>query len=168
MNMQQTFYQEIATAALVVKALQDAGIGPDDEDYATLIESECDALERLRRIIRAAKWAEAQGKAARELEVDIKHRRERFEAKAETLREITKQAMTTLDLQKLQSPDFTASLSAGKPGLVIQDETQIPTQLCKTKIEPDRAAIRKSLEQGEAVPGAFLTPATPILTVRTR
>jgi len=45
MNAHATFSQEISTAAFVVKALQDAGIGPDDPDYETLIESECDALD---------------------------------------------------------------------------------------------------------------------------
>jgi hypothetical protein len=168
MNAHTTFSDEIATAALVVKALQDAGIGPDDPDYETLIESECDALERLRRMLRAARFTEANAKALKDIEAEMKERRQRFENKAETLRSIVKQTMQTLNLSKIEAPDLTASLSAGKPGVVIQDEEAIPSQLCRVKREPDKAAIRKSLEQGETVPGAFLTPAFPTLTVRTR
>src|SRR5690606_11912935 len=139
----------------------------NDEDFVTLVESECDALERLRRILRAARYAEANAKGCKELEAEINERRQRFENKAESPRAIVKQAMGTLGLSRLDAPDFTASLSAGKPSLSIEEEA-IPSQLCKLKKVPDAAAIRRALEQGEPIPGAELLPATPVLTVRVR
>jgi hypothetical protein len=168
MNAQQTFSQEIATAALVVKALEDAGITPDDPDYATLIESECDALERLRRILRAARWAEGQSKALKDIEAEMKGRRQRFDDKAETLRAIVKQAMQTLGLPKIEAPDLTASLTNTRPSVVIDDEAAIPSQLCKVVRTPDKTAIKSALEQGEVVPGASLSAPSQTLTVRVR
>lgn len=168
MNAHQTFSQEIATAALVVKALQDAGIGPDDPDYETLIESECDALERLKRMLRAARMTEANAKALKEMEAEMKERRQRFDNKAETLRAIVKQAMQTLNLPKIEAPDLTASLTSTRPSVVIEDEAAIPPQLCKVVRSPDKTAIKAALEQGEAVPGASLSAPSQTLTVRTR
>ncbi len=168
MSAQQSFSQEIATAALVVKALQDAGITPDDPDYETLIESECDALERIRRILRAARYTEANSKALKEIEEENRERRKRFDAKAETLRAVAKQAMQTLGLPKIEAPDFSASLTATRPSVVIEDETAIPSQLCKTTVAPDKNAIKAALEQGEAVPGASLSAPSQTLTVRVR
>jgi hypothetical protein len=167
-NAQQTFSQEIATAALVVKALQDAGITPEDPDYATLIESECDALERIRRILRAARYTEANSKALKDIEAEMKERRQRFDGKAETYRAIAKQALQCLGLSKLEAPDFTASLTSTRPSVVIEDEEAIPSQLCKVVRSPDKAAIKAALEQGEAVPGASLSTPSQTLTVRTR
>jgi hypothetical protein len=168
MNAHHKFSDEIATAALVVKALQDAGIGPDDPDYETLIESECDALERLKRMLRAARMTEANAKALKDIEADMKERRARFEAKAETLRAIVKQAMQTLNLPKIEAPDLTASLTTTRPSVVIEDETAIPSQLCKVVRSPDKTAIKAALEQGEAVPGASLSAPSQTLTVRTK
>ncbi|EIM25707.1 siphovirus Gp157 family protein [Microvirga lotononidis] len=168
MNAHQTFSQEIATAALVVKALEDAGITPDDPDYATLIESECDAIERIRRILRAARCTEANSKALKEIEEENRERRKRFEAKAETLRAIALQGMKALQLPKVEAPDFTASVTATRPSVSIDDPEAIPSQLCRIKREPDKTAIKAALEQGEAVPGASLSSASQTLTVRTR
>lgn len=168
MNMQQTFSQEIATAAFVVQALKDAGITPDDPDFEHLVESECDALERLRRMLRAARYTEANAKALKEIETEMKERRQRFESKADTLRSIVKQAMQTLGLQKIDAPDMTASLTGTGPSVIIEDETAIPTQLCKVVRSPDKTAIKAALEQGEVVPGASLSAPSQTLTVRVR
>lgn len=168
MNMYQNLSQELAAAQFVMDALTAAGITQDDPDFDALFSSECDALERLKRMLRAARWAEANAKAVKDMEAEMKERRSRFEAKADTLRTIVKQAMATLDLKKIEAPDLTASLAAGKPSVVIEDEEAIPSQLCVIKRQPDKTAIKKALEQGETVPGAALSPATPILTVRTR
>jgi hypothetical protein len=168
LNAQATFSQEIATAAFVVQALKDAGITPDDPDFEQLVESECDALERLHRMLRAARWAEAQSKSVKEMEAEMKERRQRFDNKAETLRAIVKQAMQTLGLPKIEAPDLTASLTNTRPGVVIEDEAAIPSQLCKIVRTPDKTAIKAALEQGEEVPGASLSAPSQTLTVRVR
>ena len=166
--MDQNLAQSLAVAQYAIEAIKAAGITEEDPDFATLVESECDAIERLRRMLRAARYAEANAKAVKEMEAEMKDRRARFEGKAETLRAIVKQAMEQIGLPKLEAPDFTASLTASRPGVVIEDEESIPSQLCRIKREPDKTAIRKALEEGEAIPGASLAPASQTLTVRVR
>lgn len=166
--MDQNLAQSLRIAELAIEAIKAAGIDESDPDFATLVESECDALERLKRMLRAARYAEANAKAVKEMETEMKERRQRFEGKAETLRAIVKQAMEQIDLPKLEAPDFTASLTATRPAVVIEDEEAIPTQLCIIKRMPDKTAIKRAIEQGEAIPGASLSPAGHTLTVRVR
>jgi len=51
---------------------------------------------------------------------------------------------------------------------VFEDETAIPSQLCKTTVTPDKSAIKAALEQGEIVPAASLSAPSQTLTVRVR
>jgi hypothetical protein len=125
-------------------------------DFEELVTSECDALDRLRKILRAARWVEGQAKALKDMEAEMKERRQRFDAKAETLRSIVKTALVSLDMKRLDSPDFTITISPGKPRVVITDEAEIPSQLCKVVRTPDKESIRKALEAGEVIPGAEL------------
>jgi hypothetical protein len=76
--------------------------------------------------------------------------------------------MESLGLPRVDAPDLSASLSAGRAPLVITDEEAIPSQLCRITRSPDKVAIKKALEAGEAIPGAALGEPSSILTVRTR
>jgi hypothetical protein len=162
------FSDAMRVAQLAIDAIKAAGISEDDPDFITLVENETDALERIRRILRAARYAEADAEKLKAMMADMAERKKRFEAKADTLRAIAKTAMEGLGLPKLHAPDFTASLSGGRPPLIIADEEAIPSQLCRIKREPDKTAIRKALEAGEVIPGAELGLSSSTLTVRTK
>jgi hypothetical protein len=45
---------------------------------------------------------------------------------------------------------------------------EVPSQLCKTTVTPDKAAIKKQLEAGEAVPGAALVMGAPSISIRVK
>jgi len=62
---------------------------------------------------------------------DMQARLGRFEARAEKKRALVTQVMERAELQKLQEPDFTVSLRAVPPGLVVSDETAIPADYWK-------------------------------------
>jgi len=163
-----TLPHDLAIARYVIDALHAAGIDETDPDFAAMVESECDTLDRLRQMLRAAHRTEAQSKALKEIEAENKERRSRFDSKAETLRSIVKHSMEQLGMTRLESPDFTATISATRPRVEIKDEEAVPTQLCKIIRQPDKTAIKAALEQGEIVPGAYLTEPGHTLTVRTR
>jgi hypothetical protein len=168
MNQYVPLADEIRAALPVMQALRAAGIGEDDPDFLAMLEAETDAPERLRKILRAARFAEADAEKLAGMIRDMQERKKRFEAKADTLRAIARTGMESLGLPKLHAPDFTATISTGRPSLIIEDEEAIPTQLCRVKREPDKTAIRKALENGEVIPGAALGPASNTLTVRTK
>lgn len=160
-------HQEMAVASQVAAALIAAGIEPDDPDFAELMASETDVLERLRRILRAARHTEAQSKALGEIQSEMRERKARLDKKAESLRGVVLQAMAELGLKKLEGPDLTATVGAGKPKVVITDEAALPDEACILKREPSKAAIAAALAEGP-VSGAEWSNPVPVLTVRTR
>ncbi len=148
-------------------ALEAAGITAEDPDYAELLASECDVQDRLVRILRAARRTEAQSKALAEILADNRERKARLDTKAERLRGVVLHAMQELGLKRLEGPDLTASLGAGKPKVIVTDDAALPDDVCVMKREPSKAAIAAWLAE-KPCPGAELSNATPSLTVRSR
>lgn len=159
---------DVLIGQAIISEIQAAGIDEDDADFATLVEAECDVMERMRRIIRAARYHEAQSKALAELQAEMRERKARFDSKAEKLRAAAKWAMEELGLKKLESPDFSVTLGNGRPTVVITDEAALADNLCCIKREPDKAAILAALIRNEEVPGADFGNTPSIMTVRAK
>jgi len=160
-------HQEMALASQVAAQLIAAGIDETDPDFVELMASETDILERLRRILRAARHTEAQSEALAGIVKDNRERKARLDNKAERLRGVVLQAMSELGLKKLDGPDLTATVGSGKPKVVITDEAALPDDACVFKREPSKTAIAAALAEGP-VSGAEWSNSVPVLTVRTR
>ncbi|WP_336488330.1 siphovirus Gp157 family protein [Methylobacterium nigriterrae] len=158
---------EVRVAAEIAAQIQAAGIDAEDPDFATLLEAECDVVERVRRIVRAARFTEAQSKALGEMQADMRERRARLDSKAESLRRAALWALQEMGLPKLQAPDFTASIGHGRPKIVVTDEAALPDPYFRTKREVDKAALLSAL-QGGPVLGAELANPEPIMTIRSK
>lgn len=159
--------EEMRLASAVAAQLIAAGIDEDDPHFAELMASETDILERLRRILRAARHTEAQSEALAGIVKDNRERKARLDNKAERLRSVVLQAMSELGLKKLEGPDLTATVGAGKPKVQITDEAALPDDVCAFKREPSKTAIAAALAEGP-VQGAEWSNPIPVLTVRTR
>jgi hypothetical protein len=169
--MDPTLARDIIIADAVIAMMQTAGVGLDDPDFPQLFEAECDLLERLRRMLRAARETEAQSNALGGIIAEMCKRETRLDAKAEGLRKAVSYAMSEVGLKRLESPDFTATLTPGKPrvvGLDSIDPAQLPEQCCRIERKPDRAKVREFLESGLRIEGVSLGNAEPILTIRTK
>ena len=68
--------------------------------------------------------------------------------------------------KKVERPGATLSRRPGSLSVSIDDERLIPSQLTKTKVEPDKAAIKAQLQAGEDVPGASLQRGPDGITLR--
>ena len=71
-------------------------------------------------------------------------------------------------LRKLELPAATLSLRNGTPRVIITDEAAIPDALCRFKREPDKAAIKTTIQDGGYVAGATLSNAEETISIRTR
>ena len=99
----------------------------------------------------------------------MQERLHRIEARAEKKRAIITAVMERADLKKLAEPDFTASLRAVPPALLVQDETMIPEPFWKPQAPRlDKRAVLAALTAGQKVPGALLGNGGMTLTVRTK
>ncbi len=99
----------------------------------------------------------------------MQDRLNRFEDRASKRRQIAKDVMVDLGLNKLTAPDFTVSIRQGIPSLMVIDEDAVP----KTYWEPGEPRLRRQilthdLKRGEEVTGAALSEPQPIMVVRTR
>lgn len=143
------------------------------EDERTLLDT-LDGISRLdEAIIAVIRSAEEDRTLVAALAIrieELEERKARLEKRIERKREIAAEAMERGGLKKLTAPDFTLSLSAGAPKVIITDEGQIPAHLMVTPEppapKPDRRAIAGLLKSGVDVPGCVLSNPQPHLTVR--
>ena len=127
-----------------------------------------DAADIADRMIADMLAAEAMGEAIRGEIADLTARRDRYDARKDAFR---RQMLSLLDAtgeKKMERPRATISRRAGLPSVQITDESAIPSQLCKTTVAPDKAAIKSQLLAGEAVPGAQIVMGADGVTVRVK
>jgi len=77
--------------------------------------------------------------------------------------------MVETEVKKITAPDFTVSVRAGAPALVVTEEAAIPQVYFEPR-EPrlNRQALLSDLKQGVDVAGAQLSNPEPVLSVRTK
>lgn len=159
--------EEVRIGHTVADQLVAAGIDTDDEHYSELFASGSDLPDRLIRILRAARYVEADAETLAGMMKDMAERKARLLRKAESMRATVLWAMQEVGLTKLPAPDFTASVSAGRPKVLITDPDALPDDACIFKREPSKTAIAAALAEGP-VDGAEWSNPQPVLTVRTR
>jgi hypothetical protein len=99
----------------------------------------------------------------------MKERLSRLELRASKKRELALHAMSESGLAKLEQPDFTASMRAGSPALIVVSEQTIPeTYWLPQPPKLDRPGLLGDLKRGGAIPGAELSNPKPVLMVRTK
>ena len=141
----------------------------DDDTLTDTLEGLSSLPEALASVVRAyledLDLAAALGMRIGELQARLA----RFEARAEKKRALVTLVMERAELRKLQEPDFTVSLRAVPPALVVSDETAIPAYYWKPQpAKLDRKGLFASLNAGQAVPGAALGNGGTTISVRTR
>ena len=77
--------------------------------------------------------------------------------------------LNAIVVKKLEQPDFTASVRAGSPSLVVTAQDLIPEVYWVPQAPKlSRQALLTDLKQGAQVSGAQLSNAQPVLMVRTK
>lgn len=140
----------------------------DLETFMDTLDGMTDAADIADRMIADMLASEAMGEAIRGEISDLTARRDRYDARKDAFR---RQLLSLLDAtgeKKMERPRATISRRAGLPSVQITDEAAIPSQLCKTTVAPDRAAIKAQLLAGETVPGALIVMGADGVTVRVK
>jgi hypothetical protein len=143
-----------------------------DLDHDTLrdtLEGITDLHEMIAAVIRSALVDEALRVGLRSRLDEMRERLTRLELRCEKKREMALEAMSQVGLRKLEQPDFTASVRAGLPTLVVVNEGDIPPDYWVPQPPKlNRQALLAGMKRGDEVPGVQLDNAKPILTVRTK
>ena len=141
----------------------------DEQTLADTVEGLTDIHEIVTAIIRSALADEALANGLKGRLSEMQDRLDRLQDRASKRRQIAKDAMIELDLKKLAAPDFTASIRAGMPSLLVIDQAAIPKIYWEPR-EPrlNRQSLASELKAGAEVSGAALSNPEPVLSVRTR
>ena len=141
----------------------------DNRTLADTLEGATDLREVIASVIRSALDDDALAKALEDRVVQMKARLARIEATAEKKREIALAAMEEADIEKILEPDFTVSIRAVAPGVVVTNQAVIPEWFwIPQPAKLDKRLLLETLRAGEAVMGAELANSKITLAIRTK
>ena len=141
----------------------------DNEAWLATLESETDFNEILTTIVRRLEDTKALAAGTEYRLQELKARRDRFEHRIETLRELAFKIMQAADLPKIELPEATLSLRAGQQQLVGDaDPMTLPHRFRHIVTTANKAAIKDALKTGETVEGFQLSNSPPSLSIRVK
>jgi hypothetical protein len=141
----------------------------DEETLSNTVEGLTDLHEIVAAIVRSAITDEALGKGLRRRVTEMQDRLARLDERAYRRRQIAREMMVDCGIQRITAPDFTISIRSGTPEVLVTDESAIPPQYWQPR-DPrlDRQSLSTDLKGGLSIPGAVLTNAEPVLSVRVK
>jgi hypothetical protein len=143
-------------------------LSEDVQLLADMIEGETELHNLLTRLVRSSNDAGAYADAIKEQERALAARRGRFERREEMHRALILSLMQTANLPKVVLPEATLSITNVAPKPIVDDETQVPDELCRFNRWPDMAAIKAAVKGGETVPGVHMSNGGTTLTIRVK
>jgi Siphovirus Gp157 len=141
-------------------------LSEDMELLEDTLEGETDAKYVLTRIVDEKLHADDMMHVLKIRAEAIKVRMARFSDKSDAMSELALTLLQVANLSKMELEEATVSIRKPLRKVEIVDEAEIPSQLMRVKSEPDKAAIKKALEQQELVPGARLIDGEFGVTIR--
>jgi len=162
-----TIQSVLAIAHATLARMEAEGtLSTDEADLAATLREEVPEVDTLiLRLLRAAAEADADARAILQRTRALDEREKRFIRQNREYRADEYGILDVLGLSKWRHAEYSVSLSAGRPGVVVTDEAALPDAYTKIERVPDRAAIKAALEAGEVVPGAELANAMPQMRV---
>lgn len=163
----------LSFAALHYRAVRDRirAIDPDldEQTLADTVEGLTDLPDIVEAIIRSALIDEALAAGLKGRIGEMQERLERLNDRASKRRQIARDVMVESEIKKIAAPDFSVSIRAGTPSVIVIDEGAIPQSFWEPR-EPklNRGELLAELKGGAAIPGATLSNPEPVLSVRAR
>lgn len=143
-------------------------IAEDVELFADTLEGQTGLYEILEKALSARQEADMMVSAIKEREAALEARRKRYEAQSSAYKALMLSLMQHASQDKVTLITATLSISKGRTSVEVDNEDELPQGFFATKKVADKAAIKKAIEAGEAIPGASLKISDDGLTIRTR
>lgn len=161
----ETQAAEALRAALV--ALPDMNESRDADILRDTIEGELSLRLMIDGVLALLTEAEVMLGGLDEKITEFEARKRRFTDRKNFLRSMIEQAMVVGEIETLYLPDATLSLSRRAGGVVIVDESRIPSEFWRQPDpQVDKKKLGEVLKEGATVPGATLGNGSVSLTVR--
>lgn len=143
-------------------------LAEDEALRADMLEGETDLHRVVSRALDHRQEAETMAAAIKIRETDLGERRGRYEKRSEAMRSLIKSLMLSAGQNTLTLPEATISLTKARETVSIIDIDALPQGTFTTVRQPDKKAIKASIDAGADVPGAAIVVGEPGLTVRTK
>ena len=155
----------------VVQALErDGELAGDEAALCSMLRADPNVVspdELLRRFVGAIAFAEARADEAAAFAKGMKARADRYEARAQAMRDEMLVIMQLLERTSFTgSPFGTVSVRAGRQSVVVLDEEKLPDEYWRVSRALDRMKLREDLTQGVVIDGAVLSNPMPVLSIR--
>jgi Zn-dependent M32 family carboxypeptidase len=157
--------------AIKAQLAEEFDLENDDAALLGTLDGETNLHEILSDMAREVERYEGFAEALKRIIEQNKERKDRFERKADKLRQSIGWAMQEAGLKKVESADVTLSLRNNPPSLVTTIEPEdAPEQFrtVKTTYAFDKKAIKEALLEGDSLSFAHLNNQPPSLQIRTR
>lgn len=157
--------RQIAPLAASIREL----CGDDDLAFVDTLDGETDAIRAASQAVRMIAAMETLETAAKALATRYGARAGDFADRAQRARDALAHFMAEIGEKRLTLPEGTITLATGQPSLTGEpDIDTLPPDYVRITKAPDRALIKKALQDSFEVPGYSLTNARPRLQIRTR
>ena len=159
---------QLAEIARIAEQL--AVLCDDDERlFADMIEGETDVHRIIGKLHNQIASDGELLTGITERQADLSERKRRLSDRVAASKAAIGQFLRAAMLSKIELPDATYSVRDGKPSLRIVDPDAVPTELCRTKSEPDKAAINAEYSDAAELPNWLVRePARDVITARTK
>jgi hypothetical protein len=141
----------------------------DEETLSDTLDGITGAKDLVASLIRDSNEDAAQAHGLGEYIASLESRKARLIDRAAKRKAAALSLLQEMGERKLERPEFTASVVAGRAKALVTDASHLPVFfLLPQPPKPDMTAIKQALEAGRIVPGAVLSNAEPHLTIRVR
>ena len=143
-------------------------LAEDEQAFLDTLDGLTDLSEIVALFIKSADDDIALADGCKTRASEISERKARFLARADTKKRLVLEALEKAGMKKIERPEFTVSIRAVPPSVVIENDAIIPPdyQRITTTVAPDKAAIKDALSSGQDVPGAKLSNGGSTLSIR--
>lgn len=141
----------------------------DEEAWIASLESETDVSELLTSIVRRIEDTKALVIGTKDRFEELKARKQRFEHRVDSLRDMAFKIMSAAELPKLELSEATLSIRKGQPKVIGEpDMNKLPEECRKYTVTPDTGEIKKALERGFPIAGCELSNGEPSISIRVK
>ncbi len=162
--------KETEAAKKLLSMLRDSGEDDDAEIVESAIEGETNLNEAIASVIDMIDEEEIVIAGGEAKIAAIRARIDAKKSRVEKLRASVEQALLMTGRESVNLPTGTVFVSKRKPGVVVENEADIPSEFFRTPEPPapklDKKSLAAALADGREVPGARLDNGTVTLSIR--
>lgn len=152
---------EIINVIAAYPELQD-----DEQLLLDTLEGETNLFEIVSALVRLKGETDVQCTGLTKWVDELSERKARFLRKSDAFKKLIQTLMDAAGVDKMTLDEATVFKTKGSMKVVVKDVQSLPQGFYRIERKAETAEIKKTLESGEDVPGAYLELGAPSLTIR--